>query len=211
MHMTWIVTADGHEASLELCAPADFEIGRIAHSLAQINRFNGHACRPYSVAEHSLLVCDIAERYLGLDVFGQFVALMHDAHEAYVGDVTTPVKQALGSAMQSLEARIEHFCALRFGYYTALVSNRSEVKAADLMALSIERTALLPIKMPTGMPSKPWPCLAATPTITEYDLMDAGRVAMTWRDWRDRFTERYEELVFARAELSRDRLERLPA
>ena len=39
--MNWIVTCDGHEASLEFPTHADYEIERIAHSLAQINRFNG--------------------------------------------------------------------------------------------------------------------------------------------------------------------------
>ena len=69
--MNWIVTCDGHEASLEFPTHADYEIERIAHSLAQINRFNGHAARPYSVAEHSLLVLDIAKTKLGLDAHGQ--------------------------------------------------------------------------------------------------------------------------------------------
>lgn len=75
-------------------------IEAIAHSLAQINRF-GHASRPYSVAEHSLLVCEIVKS-MGLDCHAQRAALMHDAHEAFTGDVATPHQSRAGGGLAGL-------------------------------------------------------------------------------------------------------------
>lgn len=66
----------------------------LALPLSRINRFNGHTSRLYSVAEHSLHVVTIMERDLTVRDSGQLLAgLLHDAHEAIIGDVTTPVKQ----------------------------------------------------------------------------------------------------------------------
>ena len=203
--MTWIVTADGHECSLEFPVHADYNIGRIAHSLAQINRFNGHAARPYSVAEHSLLVLDIAERHLRLDVHGQMAALMHDAHEAFVGDVSTPMKDLLGAPMRRIELRHSHLMSLQFNFHTALTVHHFDVKSADTLALAVERFALLPSSTPAGEPCTPWPSLMAAPVLPGYDLMDEGRVNTTWQEWRDRFIDAFQTLQFARAELAHER------
>jgi hypothetical protein len=56
-----------------------------------IVRFNGHLSKPYSVAEHSLLVADLA-RLMGENRRGQLAALLHDAHEVYTGDIARPIK-----------------------------------------------------------------------------------------------------------------------
>jgi len=205
--MNWIVTADGHEASLEFPVHADYDIERIAHSLAQIVRFNGHACRPYSVAEHSLLVLDIAQRHLKLDANAQMAALMHDAHEAFVGDVSTPMKELLGTQMRRIELRHSHLMSLQFGFHVALTMNHHELKLADLLALRVEREQLLPMTTPRGAPSTPWPVLSwMQEWPMQYDLMDAGRVNTTWQEWRDLFINAFQELQFARAALSHERL-----
>lgn len=203
--MTWIVTADGFEANVLYPTPDMFEIERIAHSLSQINRFNGHAVRPYSVAEHSLLVLELAER-MGLDVFGQMAALLHDAHEAFVGDMSTPVKQCLGRSWSGFEDRIAHHLSLRFGFHTALVHASQEIKRADLIALAIERHHLLPHVQPSGVPSTPWSCLSGLGEVHHMaDLMDRHVVGMAWHEWRDAFIDRFQELQFARAELAHER------
>ena len=99
--MTWLLTATGREHHLGACSalrPGNTpQIEEIAHALAQINRYTGHAARPYSVAEHSLLVCDLVQA-AGFDCHAQMAALLHDAHEAFCGDAATPVKQVLGVA-----------------------------------------------------------------------------------------------------------------
>lgn len=80
----------------------------IAHALACINRYQGHAPQPYSVAQHSVLACQMAPQGLRLE------ALLHDAHEAYVGDVPRPLKLILPD-YQDLEARTAATVRRRFG------------------------------------------------------------------------------------------------
>ena len=68
--------------------PEDVRIDDIAHALSLLNRFNGHTRLPYSVAEHSVHVCsDVVG-----DVELRLAALLHDAAEAYTGDMTRPLK-----------------------------------------------------------------------------------------------------------------------
>ena len=69
----------------------------IIHSLANTNRFNGHTVWPYSVLQHSVLVAEAIPDYSYRELsvpkaLLQLVALLHDAHEAYVGDVIRPLK-----------------------------------------------------------------------------------------------------------------------
>lgn len=200
--MTWTILSDGHECSLQFPTHDDIDIERVAHSLAQINRFTGHAARPYSVAEHSLLVLDIAERLLDLDVHGQLVALLHDAHESITNDVSTPAKQEIGGGWRAFEAKFAHFVAGRFRIHTALTQNHRHIQMADRLALATERHWLLPKVQPNGMPSTPWPILAGIEPLTDIDLMCPSRERMTWREWRDAFLERFHGLEFARAEAS---------
>jgi hypothetical protein len=66
--------------------PALICIEDIAHALSQINRFGGHTHRPYSVAEHSVLGTYFVSRGNELEF------LLHDATEAYIGDLIRPLK-----------------------------------------------------------------------------------------------------------------------
>ena len=69
--------------------PEDICIEDIAHALAMQCRFNGHTKEFYSVAEHSLNVARIVN-HLTSDPKTVMHALMHDAHEAYLGDLPGP-------------------------------------------------------------------------------------------------------------------------
>jgi len=71
----------------------------IVHSLSLMNRFNGAALFPYSVAQHSLHVASLLPAELRLE------GLLHDAAEAYIGDMVSPLKQVMPE-YKSVEARI---------------------------------------------------------------------------------------------------------
>lgn len=64
----------------------------IAHSLARTCRFGGHTFGHYSIAQHSMVVADLL---VDQGPMTQLHGLLHDAHEAYIGDIVTPLKQSL--------------------------------------------------------------------------------------------------------------------
>lgn len=82
----WINTYTGRKFRPLDPDPEDIFIEDIAHALSLTNRYTGHTDKAYSVAEHSVLVSEIVPQPLRL------IALLHDASEAYLCDIATPVK-----------------------------------------------------------------------------------------------------------------------
>jgi len=66
----------------------------IAHALSLMCRANGHFVRFYSIAQHSIN-CAIEAKARGLSVKVQTACLLHDGSEAYLLDITRPVKEHL--------------------------------------------------------------------------------------------------------------------
>jgi len=196
--MPWIVMNDGAEVSLAFPSRDVLSPKTIAHHLSTINRFTGAALRPYSVAEHSLLVAELLRDHFCLDVHAQFAGLMHDAHEAITGDQSTPSKSEIGPGWDLFEDRFSDLVATHFQYRTALICYQREIRLADRMALFIERQQLLPHLQPCGAPSTPWPVFARVDRVASVDLTTEERQAMTWRQWRDLFINRFVELDDAR-------------
>lgn len=90
-------------------------IADIAHSLSRQCRFNGHVGHFYSVARHSVWVADRIHQQ-GHSPLLQLTGLLHDAAEAYLGDMIRPLKHgALGEGYLVVEARLEAEIAKRFG------------------------------------------------------------------------------------------------
>lgn len=112
----------------------------IAHALSNICRFNGHSSAFYSVAEHSINVAALVMRERPLDHVTALGALLHDAHEAYLGDVITPLKRVLGSAYADLEARYNLLIGKEFGVDLSVLDD--VVRQADLAMLEAERRYL---------------------------------------------------------------------
>lgn len=181
--------ADGTEQPLRPAAPVRYSVGAIAHHLAQINRFTGACERPYSVAEHSLLCADIAED-AGATPELQLCCLLHDAHEALLGDVSSPVKAMLGSTWAQLE--YTHANALRehLGMQEWFRCWADEVLDADLIAMATERRDLLPYD---DAVHRPWPVLHDV-TPAQIDLTGAWRQHRHWSEWREDFLRRYQQL-----------------
>lgn len=72
----------------------DITIEDIAHALSMLCRANGHFKMFYSVAQHSIN-CAMEAKARGLSEEIQLIGLLHDASEAYIGDMTRPLKRQL--------------------------------------------------------------------------------------------------------------------
>lgn len=59
------------------------------------------------MAEHSIHCARVADEVFGYDCETQLQCLLHDAAEAYLGDVCRPLKQYLGEAYRALERKFE--------------------------------------------------------------------------------------------------------
>lgn len=83
----------------------DIRIEDIAHALSLMTRANGHFREFYSVAQHSL-DCTHLAAHEGRGVREQLACLLHDASEAYLSDVTRPVKAHL-TEYREIERRLQ--------------------------------------------------------------------------------------------------------
>lgn len=106
----------------------------IAHGLAYQCRFNGQTGEFYSVAQHSLLVSSLVPTDLRL------AALLHDAAEAYLGDMVKPLKVLL-PAFAAIEDQVGAIIAAAF---QVDFSDYAPIKRADLIALATEKRDLMP-------------------------------------------------------------------
>lgn len=115
----------------------DIDVSDIAYSLAHQNRYTGHASPPVNVAAHSIACSIVAPPEYA------FEALMHDAHEAYLGDINGQVKSALRSiddfewtCLDELEERLRLAVAQKFGLPRQVSETVEEI---DLRMLQTER------------------------------------------------------------------------
>jgi len=125
----------------------DVCIEDIAHALSLICRFNGHCRGFYSVAQHSMLVSEACETRQA-----QRCGLMHDAAEAYVGDVVRPLKTR---SHEGIEAGVMAAIAARWGFVHPF---SSDVSIADNRMLATEaRDLMLPAPADWGLRAEPYP------------------------------------------------------
>ena len=124
-------------------SPSEICIQDIAHALSNTARFNGHTPEFYSVAQHSVLVCERLD-----NSEWRLAALLHDAAEAYIGDITSPLKSML-KEIQVIEARLlatifERYLpkwqseVLSFDRLTT-IGLHAEIKEADKILLHTEQ------------------------------------------------------------------------
>ena len=135
--MSIIQTHTGKFLDLFHPTPDMIDMEDIAHALAHLCRFTGHTKRFYSVAEHCV-------RMVQWGLPGPAaLRLMHDATEAYIGDVSTPLKTLLPN-YGVIELDIRNAIAERFGLERFHRRDcKEEVKEADRIMLAIERRDLL--------------------------------------------------------------------
>lgn len=141
----------------------DIDPRDIAHALSMICRYGGHVRRFYSVAEHCVLMSYAVAPEHAL------WALLHDATEAYVGDMIRPLKRSMPAYCEAEDRLMAVICE-RFGLSPTMPD---EVHLADSRILLVERAALL------GPSPQPWsdflesleplgvPVSAWSPTVAE--------------------------------------------
>lgn len=174
----WNQTFSGLAFDLVDPDPSMISIKDIAISLANQCRFNGHTKRFYSVAEHSLYVSRVLPRDLA------FCGLMHDAAEAYVGDMTSPMKSILCS-FEELEVRAWRAIARRFSLPQGLPE---EVRIADArMAITEGEFLMAPAP-------RPWKIRGDRFELREIGLDYPGQFGLPPREAHRRFLERFAEL-----------------
>lgn len=157
---------------IESLRHGDIDIFDIGWALAQNLRFNGHSRIPYSVAEHCVALSCVVPHEL------QFAALMHDASEAYIGDIIAPLKQTL-PALVELENQIHRTIFDKFNIDFRLMD---KVKPWDWQMCRTEAHLLM------GDPD--W----AQDPAAGFLPINIGRELPAWRR-RAMFFSRYEYLT----------------
>lgn len=127
------------------------DIEDIAHGLAYQCRFNGQTKSFYSVAQHSLLVADMLPDTLKL------AGLLHDAAEAYVGDMVKPLKLFIPE-YEKIEKQVT--CEI-MRFFNLEDCHQPEIKKADMVLLATEKRDLMPNS------TEPWKAIAGYEELTE--------------------------------------------
>lgn len=147
----FINTATGIQ--FHMCNPSSLEVNitDIAVALSRAPRFAGHTSEPWTVAEHCLLVTAIL-RHGGFNAKMQMAGLLHDAAEAYICDIPSPLKWAMEQmdgifcAYRQIEKKVEYAIdrALQPSWLDAPDYARRTIKRADQIALRTEFPAFFP-------------------------------------------------------------------
>jgi hypothetical protein len=114
----WQRMLSGRRLDLLNPQPDDIAIEDIAHGLARVARWNGQTLgdHAFSVAQHALLVVDIAAALKpGCERRWLLATLLHDAPEYVIGDLISPFKAAVGLDYRAFEKRLLRAIHLAFG------------------------------------------------------------------------------------------------
>lgn len=117
----------------------------LASGLAKLNRWIGHTQSPLSVAQHSLMVANQLPRR------ARIYGLLHDAHEALIGDIATPVEQHLEHLLPGFRGLLSRVkadldAAIRAALNVPAPNNLilAEVFEADSRMAATEWVSLIP-------------------------------------------------------------------
>lgn len=148
---TSILTGSGRDYDFLNPSMEGLKVADLARSISRLCRFTGHCARFYSVAEHSVWVSHLVPKALARQ------ALVHDLHEALVGDVSSPLKRLLRDYKAIEQAAWEQVAAL----CGVPAEVHPDVKRADLMMLAIERRHLMPYN------TEAWAILDGIPDLSD--------------------------------------------
>lgn len=135
-----IKVSAGHYVDLANPDPSTIEVKSIAAALSKVCRFGGHCPQFYSVAEHCIHATAMAcsDGYTGDALIAVF---LHDAAEAYIGDMVKPLKVTMpqyGEAEQRIEAAIQAAFGIDFAKWMDVI------KRFDRAMLKAEKVTMWP-------------------------------------------------------------------
>lgn len=152
----WIATATGGRFDLLSPGKAQVDWRDICHGLANLCRWTGHSIDFYSVAEHSARVALLVEQTDPGNPRAMLYALLHDAHEAYIGDWSSPLKIAVTwladgrPVAKMLSGMIDAAIFEAFGLAAQMPADIAElIGFADLTLLATEKRDIM-------QPHEPW-------------------------------------------------------
>lgn len=173
----WIQTYLGKKFDLLDPQPDMVDILDIAHALSRVCRFTGHVPAHYSVAQHSVL----AARLVKDPQKWAMHALLHDAQEAYVGDMSRPLKMALRSfsgakntsPYDEIEARVERAVRAKFGLGEKSEDEKRAVTEVDMRLVMTEKDLLGKAPQDWEVDAQPFPLVLRPQTalVAERDFL----------------------------------------
>jgi hypothetical protein len=130
----WILTYSGKHVELMTPDPEEIDISDIARGLSRECRFTGQCREFYSVAQHSVLASGLVPQEFALE------ALLHDAAEAFIKDIPSPLKKLLPEYSR-IEGILERVIRIKFGLPEEM---SAPVRLADRILLATEKRDLMP-------------------------------------------------------------------
>lgn len=159
--MSYVTTLSGRAVSLSDPDPSTISIRDIACSLSRMNRFNGATVLPVNVADHSLNVVRLmALRKAPPEL--QMLGLLHDAHEAYLGDIISPVRceiaaHATFDVVQRIADRLDSAILKAFRvWHAASLGALAWVRTADTAVFAAEWRDLMHGPCPVNVEAAPF-------------------------------------------------------
>lgn len=163
----WIQTYTGIKFNLTSPTADMIDIVDIAHALSQQCRFTGHTKHFFSVAEHCINCAAQAD-----DPQHAMALLLHDAPEAYIGDVNSPLKALIADLYRPIDERVATVIYEKFGADRS-PEMRARIRVVDLRMLETERRLLM------GDPPDRWFCESLEPydvPLTCYNVAKAKKL-----------------------------------
>ena len=155
--MSYLETVTGKFINVADPQPDEIDINDIAWGLSRMPRFAGQTItkQPYTVAQHSILVAQLIEQWYNKNTTGGISAwkieqhalmgLLHDASEAYIGDIPSPVKKhpAIKETIKTFEYELLNKIYSKFDLPIPNNDQKWLIKWADMKALALEAHAFM--------------------------------------------------------------------
>lgn len=144
----FLETVSGRFIDVSDPQPYQIDIEDIGWGLSRMPRFAGQTItiQPYTVAQHCCLVTDLAsDMFVSVSPKLSLMCLLHDAAEAYIGDIPSPIKKhpAIKDAIKDFEYGLLNRIYAKFHLPEPTEDERAMIKACDMKALALEANSFM--------------------------------------------------------------------